>query len=207
MKSAALLIVLIAGTAFSQLDLRASMGINFISTPSLRDYLNQNYRSNAEYGTFNSAIGFSGEADYYFSGSFAAGFEFAYIYNSFTSVSLLGKRELTYDFFMPSLTAYYLISGTGYNFKFGGGAGPRFCSVNQSTLNLIESNKTSGMGFLLKADGNTLLSGGLYANIGVDLRYDLNGEFNVQTDHQVNLDALTLGVRLGLTYMFNPGEN
>lgn len=207
MKSFLLFVFLLTGILYGQIDIRGSMGINFISTPSLRDYLNQNYRTDAEYGTFNSAISLSGETNYYFSESFAAGLELAYIYNSFTNISTIGKRELTYDFIMPSITAYYLLSGSGYNFKFGGGAGLRFSSVVESTSFNSKSYHTSGMGFLLKADGNTLLGGSIYANIGIDLRYDLNGKYNVAAGHEINLDALVFGVRLGLTYIFEQGED
>ncbi|RPI66446.1 MAG: hypothetical protein EHM47_16640, partial [Ignavibacteriales bacterium] len=124
---------LFQGFLYPQFDIRGSMGINFISTPSLRDYLNQNYRTGEEFSTFNSAISFSGEADYYISESFAAGIEVAYIYNSFTYVSEIGKRELIYNFLLPSATAYYVISGTGYNIKLGGGAGIRLNSVEESS--------------------------------------------------------------------------
>ncbi len=207
MKYIPLILFLVTGISYGQIDIRGSMGINFISTPSLRDYLNQNYRTDAEYSTFNSAIGFSGEINYYFSESFAAGVELAYIYNSFTHISVLGKRELTYDFIMPSITAYYLVTGTGYNFKFGGGAGIRLSGVEENTSFNSRSYNTSGMGFLLKADGNTLLGGGVFANIGIDLRYDMNGKYNIAPDHEIKLDAVSLGIRLGLTYIFETEED
>jgi hypothetical protein len=42
----------------------------------------------------------------------------------------------------------------------------------------ITTNYTAmGAGFVLKAEGNTLLSDNLYALIGVDLRYDLPANF------------------------------
>jgi hypothetical protein len=186
-----------------QFDLRGSMGINFITTPSLRDYLNQNYRTGAEIADFNSAINFSGEADLYYNESFALGLELAYILNSFSFSSDIGKRELTYNFLMPTLTAYYVLSGRGYNFKLGGGAGVRFSRVKEEfSLGSIEHN-SMGFGLLLRADGNTLLSGDLYANIGADIRYDLNGNFTVYRPNaeEISLDAFSVGIRLGLTYI------
>jgi hypothetical protein len=63
------------------------------------------------------------------------------------------------------------------------------------------------VGFLLKADGNTLLSGSLYANIGADLRYDINGKYtNAGTGREIKLDAFSVGIRLGITYIFGGGN-
>lgn len=189
----------------AQADIRGSMGINFINTPSLRDYINQNYTNGSEIGSFNSAVNFSAESDYHFPGSFAAGVELAYIFNSFTYNSDFGQRELDYFFIMPSLTAYYILSGKGYNFKFGGGAGPRFSRVKETFSYTSAEHSSSGFGLLLKAEGNTLLGGNIYANIGTEMRYDVNGNFTVNRpgDNKINLDAFSAGIRLGLTYIFN----
>jgi len=46
------------------------------------------------------------------------------------------------------------------------------------------------------------LSDNVYANIGGDIRYDLNGKPNLITNENVNLNTLSLGVRLGVTYRF-----
>ena len=35
---------------------------------------------------------------------------------------------------------------------------------------------STGFGVVLRAEGNTVLSENLYANIGLDIRYDANGE-------------------------------
>jgi hypothetical protein len=204
MKYTLLLFVLVSVYVFpQQIDFRASMGINFVSSPSLRDYLNQNYRTGAELGSFNSAVNFSVESNFYISDNFAAGIEAAYELNSFAFSSDIGKRELTAVILMPSFTAYYVLSGTGYNFKFGGGVGPRFALVNETFTLYSEDHNSVGLGFLIKADGNTLLGGNLYANIGADLRYNLPGSFTAgrSSGIEVNLDSFAAGIRLGLTYI------
>jgi hypothetical protein len=203
MKNTIFLLILITGIILPQnLDIRGSMGINFISTPSLRDYLNQNFRTGDELSTFNSAVNFSAESNYYLSENLAAGIEVAYVLNSFTFFSDIGTRELTSIFILPSLTAYYVISGFGYNFKFGGGAGPRLSYINEVFTFYSEDHTSMGFGFLLKAEGNTLLGGDLYANIGADLRYDLNGSFTAGrlSNREVDLVSFSAGIRLGLTY-------
>lgn len=204
MKKLFYVLLLIPSMTYSQIDLRGSMGISFTSTPQLTDYLNRHYRTGEELGSFNTAINFSAESDYYFSKNFAGGVELAYTLNSFTFSSELGKRELHYSYIMPSLTAYYMIMGPGYNFKFGGGAGIRLTEIEETFSIYSEKSNLTGIGLLLRADGNTLLSGNLYANIGADLRYDMNGTFktNIRGEEEIQLHSFSLGIKLGLTYIF-----
>jgi hypothetical protein len=195
--------VIFLGVLYPQtLDMRGSMGINLVTTPSLRDYINQIYRTGPEIGTFNTAINFSAEPNYYFNKSAAAGIEVAYVLNSFNFLSDFGRRELTTMFIMPTLTVYYVLSGAGYNFKFGGGAGYRLSVIEEKFSLYTQTHNVSGFGFLLKTDGNTLLSGDLYANIGADIRYDINGNFTAgrNTNIEVDLASFSVGLRLGLTY-------
>lgn len=201
----------IAGTSYSQYDFRAGMGISFVATPSLVDYLNQDLYQ--QIGVFNSAIVFSGEAGYFVNDSYEIGVDFAYMLNSYNfSFGSSGNYKLSYDFIMPTLVNYYVIKGTGYDFKFGGGIGPRFTSADQqlpATPSAITYNSI-GFGFLLKAEGNTLLSDNLYANIGVDLRYDFNGKpkngstylVNTNNNENVNFNSLSAGIHLGVSYIF-----
>lgn len=215
MKRHLLLITLIACSInlFSQVTLRGSMGISIISSPSLKDYLNENFAPpDNQVGTFTTAVNFSGEADFTIGPAFEMGLEGAYTLNSFTYSSLLGKYEFAYGVFMPTVTAYYVVSGSGYNFKFGGGIGPRFVSVNETLPPIAAASnyKSSGFGFLLRADGNTALSSNLYANIGADIRYDINGEpknganaiFNNPAGQNVNLNSFSFGLHLGISYIF-----
>ncbi len=201
-------------TSFSQFEIRGGMGISFVNMPSVIDYLNQNFApSNQQLGTFNSAVTFSVEGDYSLDANHEIGLEVAYLVNSHNFSYNLGLYKLYYGIVMPTAIYYYVIRGTGYSFKFGGGIGLRFVSADQqypATPSAINYQST-GFGFLLKADGNTLLSGNLYANIGVDLRYDINGEpksssgsyiVNNLYNKKVNFNSLAACIRLGLTYVF-----
>ncbi len=200
----------ISSTSFSQYYARAGMEISYVSMPSLTDYLNQSFVQ--QLGTFNSAIVFSGEGGYLINNHYEAGLEIAYLINSYNFSSDLGIYKLSYDIIMPTIVNYYVIRGEGYDFKFGGGLGIRFVSANQQlpgTPSAITYSST-GFGLLLKADGNTLLSGNLYANIGIDLRYDFNGtpkntnnnSLDVNNNTNINFNALSAGLRLGVTYIF-----
>jgi hypothetical protein len=195
-------------TSYSQYELRAGMGINFGSTPSLKDYINQ-IAGYQEWGSFNSAIVFSGELDYSVSPTYELGLEVGYLLNSVT-FSTFGTYDFTYHIIMPTVTSYYVIKGDGYNFKFGGGVGIRLVSADESqpaTPSAINYTST-GFGFLLRIAGNTRISNNFYAFIGGDLRYDLNGDlkdwnaYHSSDYNQVNLNTFSAGVSLGVTYTF-----
>lgn len=213
-----LIILLILMTVISyevsaQHSIRASMGIDFANTPSLNDYVNQNFPVNGNpINDFNAAVNFSAEYDYSFTGTFQGGLELGYLLNSYTFSNELGKYELDYNIITPNFLAYYVLNGEGYNFKFGGGLGLRIVSADLSLpgTTLITKYTNIGYGFLLRTEGNTLLGGNFYANIGADLKYDINGSpknggnnlHNNISRENVNLNSLAVSVRLGVSYIF-----
>ncbi|MEO8399237.1 MAG: hypothetical protein ABI550_05395 [Ignavibacteriaceae bacterium] len=199
--------------SLAQIELRAGMGINLLSNPTLTDYINQNYAASSnQLANFNTAVIFSLEGGYFVNKTFQMGIEAAYQINSYSYPDITGKYEFDYNIFMPSITSYYVFQGEGYNFKFGGGVGPRFSSVKETLPFTTASNSYSstGFGFLLRADGNTALGNNVYANIGADFRYDWNGEpkngsnkiMNSTANKNVDLNSLALGIKLGITYRF-----
>jgi hypothetical protein len=207
------LLFLMSSEIFAQWDIRASMGLNFVDMPGLRDYLNQNYAMQNQLSTFSSAIEFGTEAGYLLNDKYQLGAEIAYEFNSFTYPSLGSNFEFDYSLLMPSVTGYYVLKGTGYRFKFGGGLGPRFAFVAQSTgvSNQKQNFSSTGFGVLLKIDGNTALTNNIYAYIAGDIRYDINGTpknsnnqpiiTNANND-KLNLNSLSCGVKLGISYIF-----
>lgn len=205
------LILLMSAVSYSQVQVRGSMGVDFVSTPSLYDYINQNFASsNNQIGSFNAAVIFSGEADYDLSTNYEIGLDLGYRLYSYNTQNTIGTYDLTYHNLMPTLVSYYLINGEGYQFKFGGGAGIRFLSVDESIpgTGTTQTYSSTGFGILLRAAGNTRLSNDFYINIGLDARYDFNGEpsnggktlFNYASKSNVNFNSLSLGLSLGLTY-------
>ena len=208
-----LILSLFSNGAFAQHSIRASMGIDFANTPSLNDYINQNFPVNGNpINDFNTAVNFSGEFGYSFTNTFQAGFELGYLLNSYTFSNELGKYELDYYIISPNFLGYYVISGEGYNFKFGGGLGLRFVDVDLSPPGTTSITKYSNLGYglILRAEGNTLLGGNFYANIGADLKYDINGSpknngdnlYNNISSENVNLNSLAVSIRLGVSYIF-----
>ncbi len=201
----------------AQTELKATMGINFISIPSVQDYINQSYQPIVEVGSFSSAVIFTFEAGQFLSSNFEMGLEIPYQIYSYNSNIGLGQYDLTYNSILPSVMAYYALVGNGYNFKIGGGAGPRFVSVKESKkwMGSEVDYSSTGFGVVVRAEGNTVLSENLYANIGVDIRYDVNGEpsdsdgntiTNNVLNENVNFDSFAVGVKLGISYLFGVAD-
>jgi len=205
--------------ALAQTELKGVMGIYFLSVPSMQDYINQSglASSNNQLESFVSSVVFAGEGGLFLSKSFEITLEAAYQIYSFTDVKPQGKDELSFNNLMPSLMGYYVLSGDGYNFKFGGGVGVRFVSVDETRNTSVAKTNYSSFGFgtILRIEGNTLLGGSVYANIGADIRYDINGEpenaqgkklVNIIRKENVNFNTLSIGVRLGITYIIGGND-
>ena len=199
---------------YAQFDFSAGMGIGFVNNSSVEDYINVNFAKNGNnLKSFNSAIDVYFEGDYHLTNKLNLGLEYDIIFFSYTDIqNSAGNYELSYTHNKPSFIAYYVIQGEGYNFKFGGGGGPRIISLDEK-LPFIKNKanySSTGLGFLLKAQGNTLLGGRFYANIAADMRYDIIGEpeaggkklFNNSLKENVNINSLTFGLKLGVTYSF-----
>lgn len=192
----------------AQWDLNFAMGLDFKSSPSFRDYVNSSYASPGnQVTTFKSSVGFETEADYKIRENFAIGIEYNLQIDSYTTpIGNGGVYEISYNQHRPSVIAYYVIPGNGYQFKFGGGLGYRYVALSEKVFTSSNYN-ASGVGFLMRAIGNTLLSKDFYALIGVDLRYDLPGELsngsksliNNATGEKLNLNSISVGIYLGIT--------
>jgi len=213
----ALLILNCFSVMKAQGELKAVMGINFMSIPSMQDYLNQNFAPpDDQLGSFISSIIFAGEGGLFLSENFEMTVEVGYQIYSYTASSIFGQYDLTYNNLMPSILGYYVLGGNGYNFKFGGGIGIRFPVVDESlpATGSTISYTSTGYGIIARVEGNTLLGGNVYANISADIRYDVNGEpenngvslYNNIQKENVNFNTFSIGVSLGISYVIG-GNN
>ncbi len=211
MKKALLLIIFLIQFSVinAQVDLTGGMGISFVYTPSLNDYLT-NFSSSEEIPSFNSTVEFYIEGDYSLKPSFQLGLEYVYSLYSYNN-SLQGfNYELNYQHYKPSILAYYVIPGKGYKIKFGGGAGIRILNLDQKIYGATESFEAVGYGLLIRAQGHTTIGGNFYINIGATTRYDHpgvpendNGElYNNILDQPVNINSLSFSVDIGISYFF-----
>lgn len=202
-----LLFLFFSSSLIAQYEFRVSMGLNFTAMPSVRDYINENFAGADQLRSFNSSVEFAFEAGYEIKEKYQAGLELAYETSSFTFTYFPSNYVFDYNILSPSLLGYYIIKGDGYKFKLGGGVGPRFLSVKETkyTNQPIKYNST-GVGFVLKADGNTRLSDIFYAFIGVDLRYNLCGEPEgdnsnniIHNGKSLNIKSISTGIKLGVS--------
>lgn len=198
--------------AYAQVELKGVMGIHFFSSPSMQDYINQSYAGpNDQLGSFVSSIIFAGEGGSFLNPEFIVTLEVAYQIYSFTNSGINGQYDLSFNNILPSLLAYYVIGGDGYNFKFGGGTGIRLIRVDETKpASGIKTFTSIGFGVIGRIEGNTSIGENVYANVGLDFRYDVNGEpdsngetlRNTGLRENVNFNSLSVGLRLGITYVF-----
>lgn len=187
-------------------EVRVSMGIDFISVPELKDYLEANYTD--KLSDFSSAVNFSGSYGRMISENTQLEVEIGYLLNSYNSGSVGGNYDLSYSLLMPSLFYNYVFVGKGYNFKFGAGAGIRVLSITEKLP--ADPNdydySSFGFGFILRGTGNTAISQDVYAHIGADIRYDSLGKPEENSTGNkignVNFSSLSFGIRLGISYQF-----
>jgi len=203
-----ILLVVMSTSIYSQFDLSASMGLDFKTMPSFREYVNINFASaNNQISSFKSSVSFSTEVDYKFSKNFVIGLEYNLQLDSYNGT--VGNYELSYGMHRPSLVAYYLIPGNGFQFKLGGGIGYRYTQLDERIFTKT-SYSSSGFGIVLKSEGNTKLANNFYALIGGNIRYDNSGEpsngnqfiINKSKGEKLNLNSVSFGIYLGVTFTF-----
>jgi hypothetical protein len=214
MKKILLILFLLSfGLTKAQVDFSAGMGLSYFAASSFRDYINANFAYNNQLSSFQSSVIFLTEADYTVERNFQLGLEYAFNIYSYNNGLSLGYYNVSMNLHKPSIVAYYLITGEGYKFKFGGGIGPRFVLLEEKLPNYADSRKydsPTGVGAVLKAVGLTTLGGNLYALIEVEMRYDYNGEptfqgkkfFDNINQANVNLNLISVGLILGVAYSF-----
>ncbi len=194
-----------------QYELTGGMGIAFESAPSVIDYLNYNFAQSDQLSyAFNSAVEGFAEFDFRYSENIKLGVEYCYNYFSYSNVNTIGF-VYEFDKTIHGLTAlgYYIKEGPGYEFKLGGGLGFRYGIVEEKIYQ-SETYTATGFGMLARAQALTSLGGNVYANIGLDARYDIIGVlnnsdgnlYNDATGLEVDLSSLAFSVRIGVTYMF-----
>lgn len=204
MKKYFITILLICSSAYSQYDINGGMGLNFFSAPDLRDYINANFATTDELQSFNTSADFFGEFGYNFNDNYQLSVEYTQNLYSFNSNGIGGIYDLKLTQHKPSIIGYYLITGVGYKFKFGGGLGIRFATAEEKIPGLTQvlEYSTSGFGLLLKAQGDTKLGGDFYALISGELRYEILGDLDFSSGNAVNLNSFGVALKLGLAYYF-----
>ncbi|MDP3682530.1 MAG: hypothetical protein Q8S01_01225 [Ignavibacteria bacterium] len=209
MKKILLLVFISVVSLQAQWQVRGSMGLNVVSMPDLRDYLNTNfYLGDERLNEFSPAVEVGLEVGYQLEEHFQLSCELSYEYGSFTYF-VIGNNVFSYNLLQPSLLGYYTINGAGFQFKFGGGIGPRFVFASETspyTTSLLKYSST-GFGLVGKVDGITSLGGNFFAYVGLDLRYNRNGNLSDSdgkekisnvTNAALNLNSVSVGIKIGV---------
>jgi len=197
-----IILTLFSSISFSQVDISAGMGLNFFSAPDLRDYINSSLQYE-EMASFNTSADFFVELGYNISENYQIAAEYNFNIFSINTNAGIGIYDLQINQHKPSLLTYYILSGVGYKFKFGGGIGYRMGITEekqQGTRDIIES-ESNGFGFLLKAQGDTKLGGNFYALIAGEIRYEMYKDIETYTSGVTyNLSSFGVALKLGISY-------
>ncbi len=210
-----LCVIVILGSSFilrAQIDVKGSMGINLISIPGVRDYLNTNFApSDQQLSSFSTSIAFDVEAGYRIENTQYA-LDLGLETNSFNFDLYGSKYNLAYTTIQPSAMIYTVMAGEGYKFKFGGGIGPRFLTVYETIPPIQEVKYTAtGWGILGRIDAGTALSRSTFAYIGGDIGYNhypvpQNGSQKMGSTSinatGVKFSEFFVGIKLGVIYSF-----
>jgi hypothetical protein len=178
------------------------MGLSMVNMPSLRDYVNM-VGSN-QLNSFQSAVEFGIEAGYRIMPA-QYSVEAAYEINSFSGA---GNYQLSYSVLKPSIMYYRVYEGQGYQFKVGGGAGPRFLNATER-INYETNYNSTGWGIVGRVDASTQISSIAYAYIGGELRYDYlpapssaNGGLGQSSAFgSPKFSAFSAGIKLGVLFI------
>jgi len=190
------------------------MGVSAISVNEVVSYLNLLYIPDvsSRISEFNSAIEFFGSYDLFLSSNLATGFEYSYLLGSHNISTGFGSNDFTYTYHLPLVLGHYILSGSEYFFKFGGGLGYIFARFKEDLAALPEAIVYSGGGIGGKAQavGHTPFGDDLFGYIGVEMRFAFPGsvtddEGRTLTDGRdnVSLNFFSFGVKFGLMYYFN----
>ena len=203
-----------AGTMLrtNSLSVYGGMAIALEAAPSMVDYLNTLADPTQQVQTFATAVEFFGGASLPVSESWEGGIEYGYLFKSYTLPTAgIGTYSVFYDLNMPSVTAHYVMTGSGYFLKFGGGLGYHGGSVEQkSSFYGTDSTYTAhGVGIKADAVGQTAFDEHLYAYISGALRWELmtspkDGQGNMLQNHgqSASLSLFAVELEFGLTYYF-----
>ncbi len=201
-----------AGGLFS---VTAGMGIDVHSAPSVADYVNLvTQAGRAErFDEFSSAVEFFIVPEIQITDDWSVGIEYSVLVNSHAvgQSGGVGGSEFSYTVQLPMMVGHYLVSGTGYRLKFGGGIGYAAGELSQQLFGSTQSTDFSSRGWTakLEAVGNTEFDEHFYGSIGVDLRWIAGGVFRSARgidagvgSTKAKMDFFNLGLKFGVVVRF-----
>jgi len=189
------------------------MGVSAISINDLTSYLNVIHVPDIinRVSEFSAAVEFFGSFDLFLHTDYGAGLEYSYLLGSHTIETGFGSNVFSYSYHMPLLLGHYIVAGSEYFFKFGGGIGYILSRYKEDVTEFPEPliYTGGGVGGKLQAVGHTPFGESLFGYIGVEMRFALPGsvtddEGNTLTDgrEDVSLNFFSFGLKFGLMFYF-----
>jgi hypothetical protein len=192
----------------SKFDISVGMGIKAISASDIVKYVNS-FTGVERERNISVAPEFSISPEYQISDDLSLKLDYTYILKSYDKTTSYTKLSISYAIHSPTLVLQYLLKGGGYFLKMGGGLGYHFGSLSQE---FGTGNKSTyyanGIGLKIDLAGHTMLSGNLFAVIGVNLQADFMGELKnrdnevITSRQKISLGFLGAGLDFGLAYYF-----
>jgi hypothetical protein len=223
------LCIMLGGSAFASADntipipqgsvlgyrygIGGGMGLHSINVTDVVRYINGNYVVDPEsrLSEFSTAVEFFGAFDLFMFRGLALGFEYSYMLSSHNIPSGFGSSDFTLTLHSPLLLGHYIVEGSNFFFKFGGGIGYTFVRFREELAQLPDPEIYSGggLGGKLSAIGHTPFGDHLFGYIGIEMRFGFPG--TVKNDEgmylndgidDVSLTYLSFGLKFGLMYYF-----
>lgn len=191
------------------------MGISMTTSPSFVDYMRSDipFSNKDSIKAFGVGLEFFGALEYDVSKHFTLKADYSYFIKSRT----YNYSYFTYDYFysihQPYLMGFYVVRGSTYAFKFGGGLGYHFAAFTKdigASSNLVY--KASGLGYRAEAEFQAELSkrlgsyiSGFLSGSSIGTLKDNNSTplKNTLTGEEVNLSSFGAGLRIGISIYLN----
>ncbi|MBS4028107.1 MAG: hypothetical protein KGZ58_05645 [Ignavibacteriales bacterium] len=161
------------------------MGISLLSIADIADYLNA-HSTAPRIDEFQSFPEFFASAEIPFSTTLGVKFEYAYLFNTFTTTTLDYPLYEFVQLHMPTVFIQKLFPKNLSIIKLGAGIGYHFGSVEETYLGSALAYRSRGIGLKGEVEGNTALSESLFAYFAVDLRINFQG--TLRADNGATLD-------------------
>ncbi len=192
-------------------QISAGMGIDGVRAKSMTDWMTEEAKPADQLGLFATAIEFFVTPEVQVGENWSIGVDYSYLFSSRTIDGSTGRWTFAYQAHLPIAQVHYLLRGTGYWLKAGGGIGYWWANLQEQyvTLGSERDGTASGPGLKLDVVANTAFDDHLFGSIGVEFRAgvlgtfkDRNGSAIQSLGSDVNLNFISAGVKFGLMYQF-----
>ena len=158
---------------------------------------------------FSTGVEFFVTPELQIADAWSVALDYSLLINSRTIDGSAGRWEFTSQTQLPTAMVHYLVGGSGYWLKAGGGLGYHWMTLRERFVTVgSETDFTaSGIGLKLDAVANTAFDSHLLGSVAVELRWSslgtlraANGSPLQYLGREVNMDFYSAGVKFGLTY-------